>query len=178
MKVTALADFKCSFYGLWFQNLPDTFIQGAISELEPSLASFKRNCPRLYIEYLNLQLTLFLLAFVKLDGIEIELEGQKVSMRSLADSGVTAFVKKDAIDSNLSREYFEPKLPNGMSFTDFPLGRIRAQDVELEKTCRLARQAFGGTVSNLPMQRCGHDMANRALPTNAKTYQQCVGNCD
>lgn len=166
-----LDSFKSSFYGLWFCSLPDTLLGSAINDIEQQSKHLK-SCVGLYAEYVCLQTALFLLTFVDVGDAEVEFDGQKVALRSLGYTGAVAYVKKDSIESTLSREFFAPKLPEGMDFKDFPFGRIKARITHIECTCTKAGRAIG-TGANLPRPRCFDGVANRQLQSHVKTCHQC-----
>lgn len=91
---------------------------------------------------------MFLLAYTNVGNIEIKIDGESVSLKSLSDSGAKAYVKKDAIDSSLSREYHKPVIPEGMEASDFPYGRIKSRIDEIEKTCNSVFVRSTGYTSN------------------------------
>jgi hypothetical protein len=148
------ADFLSSFYGMWFQSLPEQVVCDAIDEVSNQYASLKCRCPRLFDEYVRLQTVMLLLTFTNVGNLEIEVDGQPVQLKSLADSGAVAYVKKDSIDSSISREYHKPVLPDGMSQSDFPLGRIKDRIAHIEKACStkfIRRTGFNSGVYNCGM---------------------------
>ena len=153
---TKVADFTGSFYGPWFQHLPDQLILGAMGEVELESSGLKSRCPKLYAEYVRIKTAMFLLAFTDVGNIEIEIDGEKLPLKSLSDSGAVAYVKKDSVDSSISREYHKPVIPEGMTAEDFPLGRIKARIACIEKACNtllIRKTGFNSGMSNCGMER-------------------------
>ena len=156
--------FRQSFYSLWFQNVPDQIIESAMNEVSGFSESrlISKSCPRLWDEYLVLKTVIFLTTFMKV-GWEVKLsvpnddgEGDfDLNLKSITNSGVQSFVKKDSIDSSLSREYFEPSIPDGQEVSDFPLGAIKTRIEGLQETCKKAHSLVGGVTSRRPLNKCG-----------------------
>lgn len=154
--------FRASFYSLWFQNIPDSIIESAMAEVSGFSESrlIASGCPKIKDEYLVLKTVIFLNTFMGLGkGFSLNVpteegEAVNINMASLSNSGTQSFVKKDSIDSSLSREYFEPSIPDGMDVEDFPLGSIKARIDRLEEVCKKANAFVGGFSSGIPMGTC------------------------
>ena len=169
-----LTKFNNSFYGIWFSSLPEEVVCGAIREMENEFKSMKRDCPALYDEYIVLSAVKFLLTFFDVSGVTVEIDGESVALKSLSETGATAYVKKDSIDSNVSREYFKPTLPEGFSFEDFPAGRIASRIAHIETTCKKAGSLMRfRTGSNNPNRGCTHDLGNRPLSSGNSAHKKC-----
>ena len=188
--------FRNSFYSLWFQNIPDQIIESAMNEVSGFSESrlISNSCPRIADEYLILKTVAFLTTYMNVGG-EFTLslgedEETTISMKGVSDTGVQSFVRKDSIDSSLSREYHTPSIPEGYDASDFPHGAIKDRIEKLETTCKKANAFVGGGGSNRPMGHCGskgvadnkhvfpesdkckvdcNGVANRAFHKNAKT---------
>ena len=176
--------FRSSFYSLWFQNLPDQIIESAMNEVSGFSESLLilNSCPKIADEYLVLKTVAFLTTYMNVGG-EFTLEfGEdedktEISMKGVSESGIQSFVKKDSIDSSLSREYHAPKVPDGYDVSDFPHGAIKERIDKLEATCKKANAFVGGVGSNRPLGHCGSKGANtkHAFPESDKCKVNCNG---
>lgn len=159
--------FAESFYGIWFCHLPEAVIDSAIAEVERESLTIKRRCPRIYAEYITLKTALFLMTFLDVDAVCLDVNGVPVNLRALSNSGAVAYVKKDAIDSSVSREYHKPELPAGTEPVDFPLGRLKNRVTQLEKACNMV--ALTSTGYSTGVANCG--MGNRTIQKNDSPCQ-------
>lgn len=140
--------FKKSFYYLWFSDIPDDVLCKVIEEVESQGESkmIKSSCSSLYQEWVIMNVVVFLLTFFKSDNsskTEIVLDGENsITLNSLSETGVNQSVRKDSIDSNITRDYYEAKLPEGMDFKDFPYGRVKERILYLKDICKKSSLMF------------------------------------
>lgn len=147
---------------------------GAIREMENEFGHMKRACPALYDEYVILNTAKFLLTFIDVGGVTVEIDGEKVALKSLSETGATAYVKKDSIDSNVSREYFQPDIPEGLTLSDFPAGRITSRIQHIETVCKKAGAMMRvRTGSNNPNRGCDYGMGKRRLSSCNSSHKEC-----
>ena len=169
-----LDKFNNSFYAIWFQSLPEQVIVGAIAEIENEFKHMKRQCRGLYDEFIILSTARFLLTFFDIGAVSVDIEGEQVALKSLNETGTVSYVKKDAIDSSISREYFKQELPAGLEFNQFPAGRMTARINKIQETCKAASR-FGlvFTGSNFPKDNCGVSAVTKNKQNKPKSNECC-----
>lgn len=166
-----LQRFRDSFYGIWFDDLPDNIVRQAICDIEGQVQPMRSQCPRLYCEYVILKTARFLMAFFPVDAITLDVSGQRVTLKSLSDTGAVAQVRRDSIDSSISRDYYEAKLPAGKDWIDFPFGVIAFRMADIEAVCHAAIRPVVGFGSNFSRPGCFDGMVNGGISPHAAAYQ-------
>lgn len=130
--------FSESFYSLWLGDIPESIIKSAILDIERKHESklIKRRCHKLYEEYVVLETVLFVLAFFQIKGgLSVSVDNKDIHLKDITDSGISSTIKKDTVGGSISREYYEPKLPDGLSMEDFPYGRIKSELNHIKDIC-------------------------------------------
>lgn len=147
--------FEQSFYSGYFNHIPENILCSSLEQVHRSMRKDRMMCPDLFEELFELEAALFLNAHFGSSEISFkDNDGNIVSAKSLNTSGAKSTIKKDTIDSSVSREYYKPEFLPGEDSTDFPLGNIKEQLQHLKDQCELANSVTIGVGADLP---CGWD---------------------
>ena len=150
-----LHNFELSFYAGYFLHLPENVIASALEQVYRDMRQQRTLCPELFEEIFELKASLFLNSFFGSSELSfIDKNGNTVTVKSLNSSGAKAVVKRDSIDSSVSREYFKPDFIAGEEATDFPLGYVKEKLKALEDECQSLSAITMGYGANNP---CGFD---------------------
>jgi hypothetical protein len=137
-------------------------ITRAVDEVEKEGDSIliKSSCPNQYQEWVILNTVIFLLVFFNPDKTKSiivkddEGNDKSIQLNSINNTGVSSTIKRDAIDANITRDYYEPSLPEGYDFSDFPYGKIKGRVLDIMNMCRKLGGAYSLRGSNNCVNRC------------------------
>lgn len=147
--------FEHSFYAGYFLHIPENIMCSALEQVYRDMKKSRVMCPALFEEMFELEAALFLRKFFGSSDLSYtDNEGNVIPVASLSTSGAKSTVKRDSIDSSVSREYFKPEFIAGEEATDFPLGHIKERLAELKHDCELANSVTIGVGADFP---CGWD---------------------
>ena len=166
--------FNQSFYAGYFLHIPKPIVCSALEEVSRNMRKKNLMCPSLFDEMFELEAALFLNTFFGASDLSyINDDGERIVLKSLATSGAKSSVKKDSVDSSISREYFAPSFLPGEDSNDFPLGYIKKRLTDLVTDCENANNIIIGVGADIP---CGADLC-KYMPT--KNFQYNIGckNC-
>lgn len=166
--------FEKSFYAGYFLHIPTPILCSALEEVSKNIRKKIVMCPSLYTDIFELEAALFLNTFFGASDLSyINDEGKRVVLKSLATSGAKSSVKRDSVDSTISREYFAPSFLPGEDPNDFPLGYIKKQLSDFMEDCNNANSIIIGVGANIP---CGADLC-KFIPSNNFEYNRGCKNC-
>lgn len=167
--------FEQSFYNGYFTHIPENIICSSLEQVYRNMRMERAKCPGLFEEMFELEAALFLNSYFGSSELCFtDKDGNKVPVKSLNSSGAKSTIKKDSIDSSVSREFYKPDFLPGEDPSDFPLGNIKEQLKELKEQCDLANGLTMGIGADLP---CGWDNCKsieRFMPNNNGFIR---GNC-
>lgn len=147
--------FEQSFYAGYFMHLPEHIIASSLEQVHRNMRNERYTCPHLFEEIFELKAALFLKTFFGTSELCYKNnDGKVVAVTGMDTSGAKSTVKRDSVDSSVSREYFKPEFMPGEDPTDFPLGYLKNQLALLEKECEDLNTMTMGFGANLP---CGYD---------------------
>ncbi|MDB4461527.1 hypothetical protein N9043_01105 [bacterium] len=174
-KLDILKVFKNSFYSGYFMHVPDQIICSALEQVKRDCRMDMINCPHLFEEMFELKSALFLNSFFGSTELSYtNNDGEVVSVKSLSTTGAKSNIKKDSVDSSVSREYFEPSFMEGEDASDFPLGYIKEQLSVLKDQCESLNSITMGIGADVP---CGTDHCkpmDRYLPNVNTNIRKCL----
>lgn len=167
--------FEQSFYAGYFKHLPEHILCSALEQVYRDMRNQRVTCPSLFEEIFELKSALFLNSFFGASDLSyVDKDGKVVTVKSMNTSGAKAVVKRDTIDSSVSREYFKPDFIPGEDSTDFPLGYIKEKLKSLEDECASMSNVVMGYGANNP---CGFDnckpIETYYPPTNIRKCKGC-----
>lgn len=166
--------FNKSFYAGYFLHIPIPIICSALEEVSRNMRKKNLMCPSLFEEIFELEAALFLNTFFGASELSyINDEGERVVLKSLATSGAKSSVKRDSVDSSISREYFAPSFLPGEEANDFPLGYIKKRLTELIADCENSNNILIGIGADIP---CGADLC-KYIPAKNFVYNRGCKNC-
>lgn len=166
--------FNKSFYAGYFLHIPIPIVCSALEEVSRNMRKKNLMCPSLFEEIFELEAALFLNTFFGASELSyINDEGERVVLKSLATSGAKSSVKKDSVDSSISREYFAPSFLPGEEANDFPLGYIKKRLTELIADCENSNNILIGIGADIP---CGADLC-KYIPAKNFVYNRGCKNC-
>lgn len=166
--------FNKSFYAGYFLHIPIPIVCSALEEVSRNMRKKNLMCPSLFEEIFELEAALFLNTFFGASELSyINDEGERVVLKSLATSGAKSSVKKDSVDSTISREYFAPSFLPGEEANDFPLGYIKKRLTELIADCENSNNILIGIGADIP---CGADLC-KYIPAKNFVYNRGCKNC-
>lgn len=159
--------FEQSFYNGYFTHIPENILCSSLEQVHRNMRKDRVMCPGLFEEMFELEAVLFLNAHFGSSELSFtDIDGNVVSVKSMNNSGAKSTIKRDSIDSSVTREFYKPEFLPGEDATDFPLGNVKEQLAYLKEQCEMANSFTMGVGADLP---CGWDnckSVERFMPSN------------